>query len=102
MLTSSLFDQRPKVRAPLEVWDVVLRETHMNTLSLPIGENILLAAFRAVTESRGADPAELVAAYEQHFTTTVPVPPTQPPVFERFSLVDPNIRMIVQSSTATF
>ncbi|WP_374567533.1 hypothetical protein [Ideonella sp.] len=73
----------------------------MHTLSLPATENILLIAFRAVAEGRPSDPAELVAAYERHFTTTVPVPAVQPPVFERFSLVDPNIRMIVQSSTAT-
>lgn len=73
----------------------------MNALCLPVGENILMAAFRAVAERPGVEPAELVAAYEQHFTTTVPVPPTQPPVFERFSLIDPNIRMTVQSSTVT-
>lgn len=72
----------------------------MNTLSLPVGENILMAAFRAVAERRAVEPAELVVVYEQHFATTVPVPPAQPPVFERFSLIDPNIRMTVQSSTA--
>jgi len=73
----------------------------MNTLSLPVGENILMAAYRAVTDGRVAEPAELVAAYEQHFTPTVSVSPVQPPVFERFSLVDPTIRMTVRSSTAT-
>lgn len=73
----------------------------MYALQLPTGENILMAAFRAVSEGRSAEPAELVAAYEQHFTSAVPVPPSQPQLFERFSLVDPNIRMTVQSSTAT-
>jgi hypothetical protein len=72
----------------------------MSELHLPTGENILMAAYRAVAEGR-SDPSELVASYEQHFTSTVPVPPAQPPVFERFSLVDPSIRMTVQSSTAT-
>ncbi len=73
----------------------------MSELHLPTGENILMAAYRAVTESRGSDAKELVAAYEQHFESTVPVPPSQPPVFERFSRVDPTVRMTVQSSTAT-
>lgn len=74
---------------------------HMNALSLPTSENILLAAFRTVTEGRISDPAELVAAYERHFASAVQVPAAQPSVFERFSLVDPNIRMTVQSGTAT-
>ena len=73
----------------------------MNTLCLPVGENILMAAFRAVVEGQLAEPAELVAAYERHFGTVPPVSHTQPPVFERFSLVDPTIKMTVQSSTAT-
>jgi hypothetical protein len=72
----------------------------MNTLSLPVGENILMAAFRAVAEGRDGEQSGLVAAYERHFTTAVPLPPTQPPVFQRFSLVDPNIKMIIQSTTA--
>lgn len=72
----------------------------MSELHLPTGENILMAAYRAVAEGRSTDPNELVASYEQHFRSAVPVPPAQPPVFERFSLVDPNIRMTVQSSTA--
>jgi hypothetical protein len=73
----------------------------MSELHLPIGENILMAAYLAVAEGRSSDPSELVASYEQHFKSTVTVPPAQPPVFERFSLVDPSIRMTVQSSTAT-
>ena len=73
----------------------------MSALQLPTGENILLSAFRAVAEGRIAEPTELVAEYERLFTTAVPVPPTQPQVFERFSLVDPTIRMTVRSSTAS-
>jgi len=72
----------------------------MSALHLPVGENILLAAYRAVTEGQTAGPAELVAAYEEHFKTAVLTPSAQPQVFERFSLVDPNIRMTVRSSTA--
>jgi hypothetical protein len=71
----------------------------MSALKLPTTESILLVAFRAVKEGRESDPAELVAAYERHFATTVPVWPTRPPVFERFSIVDPNIRMTVKSTT---
>ena len=74
----------------------------MSELHLPTGENILIAAFRAVAEGRSTDPSELVACYEHHFKSTVTAPPARSPVFERFSLVDPNIRMTVQSSTATF
>jgi hypothetical protein len=73
----------------------------MSALHLPTGENILMAAFRSVAEGRNADPKELVATYQQHFKSAVPVPPAQPRFFERFSLVDPNIRMTVQSTTAT-
>jgi hypothetical protein len=74
----------------------------MSELHLPTGENILIAAFRAVAEGRSTDPRELVACYEQHFKSMVTAPQAQSPVFERFSLVDPNIRMTVQSNTATF
>lgn len=73
----------------------------MNALHLPVGENVLMAAFRAVAEGRSAESADLVAAYEQYFTSEVRVAPSQPRVFERFSLVDPTIRMTLQSSTAT-
>lgn len=72
----------------------------MSALQLPVGENILVAAYRAMTEGQKAEPSELVATYEEHFKTAVPVPPAQPQVFERFSLVDPNVRMTVRSSTA--
>lgn len=72
----------------------------MSALQLPTGENILLSAFRAVAEGRIVEPAKLVAEYERHFITAVPVPPTQPHTFERFSLVDPTIRMTVQSNSA--
>jgi hypothetical protein len=73
----------------------------MSTLQLPTGDNLLMAAFRAIAEGQITDPTQLVAAYEQHFRSTVAVPPERPPVFERFSLVDPSIRMCVQSSTAS-
>ena len=73
----------------------------MSALQLPTGENILLSAFRAVAEGRISEPNELVAEYERLFTTAVPVPPTQPQVFQRFSLVDPTVRMTVRSSTAS-
>jgi len=71
----------------------------MSTLNLPVGESILFAAFRAVSEKRAAKPTELTAVYEQYFTTIAPAPATQSQVFERFSLIDPSIKMIVQSST---
>lgn len=71
----------------------------MSVLSLPAGENILFEAFRAVADRQSAKPAELVSTYEKHFTTIVPAPSAQPQVFERFSLIDPTIKMIVQSNT---
>jgi hypothetical protein len=73
----------------------------MNPLQLPTGENILLSAFRAMAEGELTESTELVAEYERHFITAIPAQPAHPPVFERFSLVDPTIRMTVQSSTAS-
>lgn len=72
----------------------------MSTLQLPTGENVLLAAFRALETGQVTKSSDLVAEYERHFTTAVSVPKEQPQVFERFSIVDPSIRMTVQSSTA--
>lgn len=78
---------------------MLLLELQMSTLQLPTGENILMSAFRAVEEGRNATPTDLVAEYEKYFTTTLPSKPTQAQKFERFSLSDPNIRVIVQSNT---
>lgn len=72
----------------------------MSTVSLPVDENILMAAFRAVAERRNAEPADLVAAYGQHFVSAVTLPPAHPPSFDKFSLVDPNVTMTVRSSTS--
>lgn len=73
----------------------------MTELQVPVGENILLSAFRDVNnESATKTSDELMAEYERHFKTTVPTPPVQPQIFERFSLIDPTIRMTVKSSTS--
>jgi hypothetical protein len=74
-------------------------EKRVNPSSLPVGENILMAAFRAVVEGRDARRVDLAEAYSRHFTTVVPAPPIKPHNFERFSLVDPAVTLTVRSST---
>jgi hypothetical protein len=71
-------------------------------LELPKGENSLMVAYRAVEEGGKLDDANrVVAIYEQHFVTkAAPVKPDQK-TFERISLVDPTIRTVVRSSTAS-
>ena len=71
-------------------------------LELPTGENSLMVAYKAVEEGGTlADSNQIVAAYQQHFTpTAAPVSPDAK-VFERISLIDPNIRTVVRGSTAS-
>jgi hypothetical protein len=75
-------------------------EEHMNSIQLPVGENLLLAALSAVGKSDQVPSEDLVAQYERHFTTAISVHSKQPQVFERFSIIDPTVSLIVQSSTA--
>lgn len=72
----------------------------MNFSSPPIGENILEVAFRAVRERQDTPSSELISLYDQHFTTAVPVAPVQLLIFERFSLIDPDVILTVRSSTS--
>lgn len=74
----------------------------MSKLQLPVGENILLAAFNAVDQKRSVSSSELVAEYDRFFKTSVVAPLAQPQIFERFSIVDPAIRLTIQSTTASF
>ena len=72
----------------------------MSTLISPAGENILLAAFRALEQKSAISPEEMVATYDQFFKSSVAEPLDKSHVFERFSLVDPNVRLTIQSHTS--
>jgi hypothetical protein len=72
----------------------------MSSLKLPAGENVLLAAFRALEQKPTTSPEEMVAHYEQYFKSSVAEPLERSHVFQRFSLVDPNVRLTVQSHTS--
>ena len=72
----------------------------MTELAAPTGENLLLAARRAIADKPAPDAAELAAEFRRHFVVTAPLPAGKPPVFERFSLVDPDIRTVIRANTA--
>jgi hypothetical protein len=72
----------------------------MTALVAPAGENLLLLAHRAIADKQAPDAAELAAEFHRHFVVTVPPPAGTPPVFERFSLVDPGIRTVIRANTA--
>ena len=71
----------------------------MNKLNLPSGENILLAAFRAVSKNSNADYADIVNTYGDYFVTSAQPSKGTTKNFERFSLIDHNIRTVIQSTT---
>jgi hypothetical protein len=72
----------------------------VNLSSPLISENILEIAFRAVRKKQDTPASDLISLYHQYFTTAVPVAPIQPLIFERFSLIDPNVTLTVRSSTS--
>lgn len=74
----------------------------MSALQLPTGENILMSAFRSVVEGRGSVPTDFAAEYEKYFTSAVQPQSAQAQPFEKFSLTDPNIRVVVQSSSVPY
>jgi hypothetical protein len=74
----------------------------MLELKPPTGENSVLNAFDVIRKNKDMKAEEMVTHYNLHFDAP-PVPPSDVrPVFERFSLVDPAIRTVIQSSTTTF
>jgi hypothetical protein len=74
----------------------------MLELKPPTGENSVLNAFDVIRKSKDMKAAEMVDHYNNHFGAS-PLPPSDVrPIFERFSLVDPAIRTVIQSSTTTF
>lgn len=72
----------------------------MSEVQLPTGENLLLSAYRAVMSDRKSDPVELVAEYERRFSSVVPQSAAQKHVFQRFSLADSTVRLVIKSDTA--
>lgn len=75
-------------------------------LKLPTGSGVLKTAFRAVKEKQHATPpdqgVQIVELYANHFTAPAsPCSCKHEQCFERFSLVDPNVRTVVGSTTET-
>jgi hypothetical protein len=77
----------------------IAAETDVRAIRPPVAENILIAAYQVVAERRSVEPAELIATYEQHFTSAVTKPLEHPPEFSKFSLVDPQVTLTLRSST---
>jgi len=71
----------------------------MFELKPPTGENAVLSAYSAIRKNKGMDAEEMVVHYHHLFDAPPPVPPSARPVFERFSLVDPTIHTVIQSTT---
>lgn len=69
----------------------------MSDLQTPVAENLLLAAYRSVKDGEQKAPDVLAAEYERHFSTVVPA--NSHTVFERFSLSDSTVRVILKSDT---
>ena len=72
----------------------------MSILTPPSGENILFAAFRALEQKTTISSEEMVVNYEKYFKSSVAEPLDKSHIFERFSLVDPNVRLTIQSHTS--
>lgn len=71
----------------------------MLELKLPVGENPVLNAYDVIRKNKDMMAEEMVGSYNLHFGTPPLTPSCARPVFERFSLVDPTIRTVIQSST---
>lgn len=71
----------------------------MLELKLPAGENPVLIAYDVIRKNKDMKAEEMVGSYNLHFDTPPLIPSCVRPVFERFSLVDPTIRTVIQSST---
>lgn len=71
----------------------------MFELTPPADESTLLSAYSAIRNDKAMDAEEMVAHYHHLFGAHPPVPASSRPVFERFSLVDPTIHTVIQSTT---
>jgi hypothetical protein len=71
----------------------------MTALQLPANGNLLVRAYDSLTNGEAVDPQALVAEHARLFVPAVLAPGKSKVVFERFSLVDPNVRTIIRSST---
>ena len=73
----------------------------MSSPKLPTGENILLAAFQALEQKPAISTDEMIAKYDHYFKSSVATPIDKSYVFEKFSLVDPRVRLTIQSHTSS-
>ena len=74
----------------------------MFELKPPTGENTVLSAYSAIRDNKRLDAEEMVARYHDLFDAPPPVSVSARPLFERFSLVDPTIYTVIQSTTASY
>lgn len=70
-------------------------------LEIPSGENILLAAYREVREGKQSDASGLVSEYQRYFTVVANTELGARPVFERFSIIDTNVKLTIASDTTS-
>lgn len=70
-------------------------------LELPKGENSLMVAYKAVEQAGTfADANRVVTDYHNYFVSRAAPLTPDAKVFERISLIDPNIRTVVRCSSA--
>lgn len=69
----------------------------MEELTIPTGESMLLKARRAIANKQTLSGVELVAEFHRYFVVTTSI--RAPKVFERFSVADSNVRMVIQANT---
>lgn len=62
-------------------------------------DNPVLIAYRAVRDTGSLVSYDLMADYQRFFSTSPLVSCSNGVPFERFSLVDPSLRTVIQSST---
>ena len=72
----------------------------MSNVQMVAEENILLAAYRQIVNEEKKDPQDLITEYENHFSSVVSPASKPRHVFERFSMTDPNVRVVIKSSTS--
>lgn len=77
----------------------------MVNVGLPKEDNIVLSAYDAVLKSSAAEDAldgeHLTKQYVHFFLPIAPATQGTRPVFERFSLTDPRIRIGISSTTTS-
>lgn len=67
-----------------------------------VADNPILIAYRAMRAGRGSHSNDLIADYRRFFVIPTQVSGSRVVAFEKFSIIDPNIRTVFQSNTKSF